>query len=108
MAKRKVSKRETRREADRAVEKLFEAREKLAKLEPGGSPDRPIDAVSASVIEGQARSLGCVRGCEGETRIVDHEAKTLEGERLRVVRTDCARCGTKRTLYFRVQPDRLN
>ncbi len=109
MASKKASRpRTVRREQDRALEKLGDARQKLAALEPGGSPARPREVTSAAVIEGQARSLGCARGCEGEARIKEHTAETIDGERLRVVTTECARCGTRRHVYFHLGTDAPN
>ena len=45
MAKRS---RTERREREREAKKLAEARVKLAALEPGGAPDRPVEVTSAS------------------------------------------------------------
>ena len=97
--------RTARRANDRAIEKLRDARAKLASVEVGGSPGRPRDVITAAVIEGQARSLGCARGCDGEARIKEHSAETIDGERLRVVTTECPRCGAERRGYFRVKND---
>lgn len=99
MAKRS---RTTRREADRAAEKLASARERLARLEPGGTPAHPIDVVTAAVVEPHARSLPCPRCGTQPTRIEDHEAREVEGRRLRVVRILCPRCGAERAVYFRI------
>ena len=95
-----------RREAARAAEKLSRQREKLAALEAGGAPDRPIDVATASVIEPQARAMACPRcGAEGAARIAEHEARAVGERRLRVVRLACSRCGAERPVYFRiVQP----
>lgn len=99
MTKRK---RTERREQERAAEKLAEARTKLARLEPGGAPDRPIEVTSASVIEVHATSLPCL-ACEAQGARVDaHDAITHDGRSLRHVRLRCARCGTRRDLYFRI------
>jgi hypothetical protein len=91
-----------RREADRAAEKLANQRERLARLEAGGAPDHPIDVTTAAVIEPQARSLPCPRCGEQPTRIDDHEAKAIDGHRLRVVAARCPRCGYERPIYFRI------
>jgi hypothetical protein len=95
-----------RREAARAAEKIARQREKLAVLEPGGAPERPIDVATAAVIEPQARSMPCLRcGAEGVARIEEHEARAIEDRRLRLVRLACGRCGAARVVYFRiVQP----
>lgn len=89
--------RTVRREQDREVEKLIEAREKLAKLEVGGTLQRPIEVQTASVIETRAVSFSCLR-CEGALRVHEHRAMH-EG---REVELACKACGAHRTLYFRV------
>jgi hypothetical protein len=100
MAKRS---RTERREAERDAEKLARARSKLAALEPGGAPDRPIEVTSASIIEPHASSMPCSRCGELGARIEEHVAVTLAGERrLRVVHTTCPRCGTRREVFFRI------
>jgi hypothetical protein len=95
-----------RREAARAAAKLADGRARLAALEPGGSPARPIDVTTASVIEPQARALPCLRcpahTASGSLRLDAHEAVLIEGERLRLVRLACARCGAERSIYFRI------
>jgi hypothetical protein len=91
-----------RRERARADEKLARDREKLARLEPGGSPDRPVVVVSASLIEVHARTLRCTR-CESDLRIEEHVAPTVAGQRLRVVKMVCPRCGTRREAWFRIE-----
>ena len=102
MAKRA---RTDRREATRAAEKLARQREKLALLDPGGTPERPIDVTTAAVIEPHARAEPCLRCGERAARVAEHEAREIDGSRLRVVRIACPRCGAGRTLYFRiVQP----
>ncbi|HVM70067.1 MAG TPA: hypothetical protein VM204_09580 [Gaiellaceae bacterium] len=101
-----------RREAERAGVKLAESRLKLALLEPGGSPDRPIEVTSASVVEPHATGLGCA-ACGGATRIEEHSAVTLADRTgaprsLRVARVRCARCGVTRDVYFRLQASTVN
>ena len=91
-----------RREQERAAEKLVEARHKLALLEPGGAPDRPIEVTSASVIEVHATSLPCLTCGERSGRIDAHDAVTHDGKSLRHVRLRCSRCGARRNLYVRI------
>jgi predicted RNA-binding Zn-ribbon protein involved in translation (DUF1610 family) len=91
-----------RREAQRAADKLATQREKLARLEPGGAAEHPIDVATAAVIEPHARSLPCPRCGEQQARVDEHAAREVEGRRLRVVRTACPRCGAERTVYFRI------
>jgi hypothetical protein len=101
VAKRKPTARSVRREAARAGERLARDRQRLARLEEGASSERPIDVESASQIEPHAMSLACLR-CEGPNRLQEHAAPSIEGERLRLVRLACSRCGTRRELWFRI------
>jgi hypothetical protein len=92
-----------RRQAARDAAKLVRAREKLAALEPGGAPDRPIEVSSASSVEPHAASLPCAQCSEHRMRVESHDALTTEdGRRLRRVQTRCGRCGALRVLYFRL------
>ncbi len=105
-AARPKSKRTERREAERDAVKLAEARIRLASLEAGGSPERPIEVTSASIVEPHAASLGCA-ACGGTTRLEEHAAVTLPDSSgvprsLRVARTRCTRCGVQRQIYFRL------
>jgi hypothetical protein len=99
--KKRRTERAERRARERASGKLADAREKLSRLEPGGAPERPIDVVSASVIESRARAEACLR-CGREVRAVEHRAETVEGRRLRVVKTTCPHCNASRVWYFRL------
>ena len=105
--RRKLSPRAERRALARAADKLGHAREKLAKLEAGGAPERPIDVVSASQVEPIALSAQCLR-CEAPVRVEEHAAETIEGRRLRVVCVICPQCAAQRTLYFRIVGGELN
>ena len=99
---RTKSDRTTRREVERTGVKLAEARLDLARLEPGGSPERPIELSSASVVEPHAAGLACA-ACGGTTRVLEHTARTAPP--LRVAHVGCTRCGVERDVYFRlVQP----
>ncbi len=77
------------------------ARERLAELEPGGSPSAPIAVDSASQLEVRALSTPCLR-CDGPYRLDEHTAERVDGRPLRVLRLHCGHCGAPRTLYFRV------
>jgi hypothetical protein len=79
------------------------ARERLARIEPGGAPSRPVDVDSASQIEVRAESTPCLR-CQGPYRIDEHTAECLEGEHVRVIHARCHHCGARRVMYFRVRP----
>lgn len=85
----------------RAQAKEARQRERLFQLGPGGSPDRAIEVVSASVIEVQAKSTPCPV-CGGEQRIDEHDAIAIEGVPLRILQMRCHLCGSKRALYFRI------
>lgn len=105
MAKKKRP-RALRRASERAEKKLGDARERLAALSAGGSPERPLEVASASVVEGTAISLGCAR-CEGDVRLETHDAVTAsDGRLLRRVRLVCKRCRARRDVWLRVVPDR--
>ena len=101
MTKGRPRPRAERRALARSTVRLARGRERLASLEAGGSPDRPIDVESASQIEPHALALTCLR-CEGPNRLEEHAAETVDGERLRVVRMVCARCAARRNLWFRI------
>jgi hypothetical protein len=103
VAGKKLSPRAERRQRERAADKIGRARERLAHLEAGGAPDRPIDVESASQIEPYAVSMACLR-CDGPNRILEHAAPTVDGQRLRVVRMACPRCGAKREVWLRIAP----
>ncbi len=95
MAKRA---RTERREAEREAAKLARARMRLAELEEGGAPERPIEVASASVIEVHASSLPCASCGALGVRVEEHEAERGQ----RVVRVKCPRCGTRRSIWFRI------
>jgi hypothetical protein len=94
---KKTRDRTARRVAERDARRLMRDKEKLALLERGGAPDRPLEVPSAAVIEGRARSMPCVQ-CEGEYQVTDHRT---EGA-LRVVDVSCRRCHVRRSLWFRI------
>ena len=64
--------RTARRRAAREAEKLGDAREKLALLSPGGAEERPIDVVSASVVELEALRPPAELGL-----LVEHRPSTM-------------------------------
>ena len=100
-------KRSERREKDRATAKLGKDLERLWKLEPGGSPERPIAITSPSEVEALARSTRCPI-CQGELRIEEHTAETLGQRRLRVARVACVICRAPRAIYFQLRATTLN
>ena len=109
MAKRppKRGERAARRAQQRALAKLQTDRERLFLLEPGGRPERPLEAHSAAVIETQATSKPCPR-CGGSQEVVEHAALVHHGVRLREARLRCRQCGGARSLWFRIVGPSLN
>ena len=97
MAKKPTRARTERRIEARRQADLVRDREKLARLQTGGAPERPIEVTSASVVEPSARATPCPL-CGGALRVDEHAA---EGG-LRVVRAACVRCGAPRRIYFRL------
>ena len=107
MARRVPSPRTLRRANARAAAKVAQDRERLARLEPGGDPARPLDVESASQVEPHALALACLR-CAGSMRLEEHAVETVDDQRLRVVRLRCPRCGSRRGVWFRIAPERPN
>jgi len=109
MAKRppKRGERTARRAQERAQVKLQNDRERLFLLELGGSAERPIDAPSAAVIETHAASVPCPR-CGGSQEVVEHAALVRGGVRLREAKLRCRKCGSKRSLWFKIVGPSLN
>jgi len=104
VAKKKLSARAERREAERATEKLGRAREALARLEAGGAAARPIEVDSASQIVPRVLAWPCLR-CDGALRLDEHAAVTVGDVRLRLAKVHCASCGAKREVWFRIVTD---
>ena len=96
-----------RRANERRRLKLERDLERLAKLQPGGAPDRPIPVGAPPQIDIITQRTRCPI-CQTTLRLEQHEASTIEGVPLRVARTFCAQCGTKRPLYFRLSPESLH
>jgi hypothetical protein len=97
MAKKRPERTE-RRARERAVRGLVRDRERLARLEPGGSSERPIEVVAPSVIDIRVRSMRCPQ-CDGEYSLDDHQAPSSG---LRRVDVTCRLCHVKRSLWFRL------
>lgn len=93
--------RASRREAEREAKQLTELRTKLAALEPGGSPARPIEITSPAEVEVRAASMPCPR-CAGQTRVNEHVVESAGASRVRVAKVVCQRCGSPRAIYFRL------
>jgi hypothetical protein len=96
-----TSQRADRREAARDAEKLAKVRARLAALEPGGSPDRPREIPTASLVEVEAASTRCLR-CGGPVRVEEHTVVRHEQGLLRAADVSCTLCGRHRRLYYRL------
>jgi hypothetical protein len=86
---------------------LVRLTEKAAGKLPGGSPERPIDVASASVIEGKARATSCVQ-CGGDLELRGDRATSTARGILREIGLVCRRCHAPRSLWFRVVPPSPN
>lgn len=78
-------------------------REKLARMEPGGSPARALEITSASVVEARAEREPCF-ACNGAMRCTEHRVE----DGLRVATVACKACGRERRHYFRLTTPTLN
>jgi hypothetical protein len=99
--------RRKRREQERALRKQVRRTETLAGKLPGGSPEHPIDVVSASVVEGKARATRCIQ-CGGELELRGDRATSTAHGLLREVALACRRCHAPRVLWFRIMPPVAN
>jgi hypothetical protein len=107
MAKRKPSPRTIRRARARVHEGVVTDLERLARLAPGGAPDRPLDVEAPTQVEPIAEAMPCPL-CQEALRVVEHAAETHEGMRLRVAHVRCTGCGVERAVYFRLARSRFN
>jgi hypothetical protein len=106
-SKKPKAPRSARREAERDREKLYDARERLSRLSPGGEPSNPIALSTPSLLEGYVRSMPCGR-CEGDVQLDEHTAETIDGRRLRLAHVRCRVCGFRRIVYFVIDTPLLN
>jgi predicted RNA-binding Zn-ribbon protein involved in translation (DUF1610 family) len=90
-----------RRTEARAAAKLVRDRERLFLLEPGGTPERPIEVRSAALVEPKAAQFNCPR-CLTPLRVEAHNAPSIEGTLLREDRMICPRCGRHQSIWFRL------
>lgn len=100
MAKKERPRTQRRRD-ERSARDLVRDKEKLARMERGGSPERPIEVDTSSVIDGRARSTPCPL-CEGSLIWNEQTAERIGGEILRAVHLVCARCHAPRTFWYRI------
>ena len=96
-----------RRARGRLHEKLVRDLERLARLEPGGSPDRPIVIDSPAIVDIRAVAKPCPL-CDGPLKLEEHAADEIDGTRLRIATVACTQCGVRRKLYFRLEEAVLN
>jgi hypothetical protein len=98
--------RSARREVDRVQAERARTRHRIARLEPGGSPDWPITVESAVLVERRALELKCTQCAENGTTadldVNDHEARTVGDLRRRLVNAKCKTCGTVRPIWFAI------
>jgi hypothetical protein len=101
VATKKTSPRLLRRMRARTQQKLVRDLERLVRLEPGGSPERPLVIDSPAIVDVRAEAKPCPL-CGGSLRMEAHAAENVDGVRLRVARVACTACGVKREIYFRL------
>jgi hypothetical protein len=107
MSGKKPRARTERRVSEREARKLTDDLERLARMERGGAPDRPIEVSSASQVDIHARDTRCPV-CTGLVQLDDQTAETIAGVRLRVAHVRCRQCGRKRAIYFKLVGSALN
>jgi len=105
--KKKPSARNLSRLFRRKQDKLVEDRERLAGLEPGGSPERPILLEAASQLTLRTQSFTCL-ACDGPLRYVEDRVLELNGELRRAAMAECKQCGKRREVWFQIVVKLLN
>jgi hypothetical protein len=91
-----------RRAESRRDAKAARDRERLATLEPGGTPEHPIEVATAALVEPKARAVPCPI-CGGSLRLVEHAARTIGGVALRLAHVACPMCDHSRVIHFVVR-----
>jgi hypothetical protein len=91
--------RNARRQVDRAQAAIAHNKDRIARLEPGGSPDWPIAVVSAVLVERRAAEIPCIQ-CGSTLDVQNHQAKTFGDVRRRVVHAKCMQCSQARDIWF--------
>ena len=107
MASGKKPGRAVRRAWARTHDKLVRDLDRLARLEPGGSPERPVEISSPAVVDVLAVAKPCPL-CGGSLALVEHAAEEIDGSRLRVARVTCTMCRARRAFYFRLNEPSLH
>ncbi len=105
--KKKLRARTVSRSAARKHDKLIDDRERLARLEPGGSAERAIEIEAASQLPLRAESYACLR-CDGRVRYVEDRVLDVGGGLRRAATVACKQCGTTRELWFSILTPMLN
>jgi len=95
--------RTVRRQLEREQRKLDDARWKLALLQVGFHPSRPIEVESASQIEPMVRGMRCPV-CDVTFHVLEHTASPSG----RKVTARCPQCGRSPHLYFVIRPALAN
>jgi hypothetical protein len=94
--------RRQQREQQRALRKTVRQLERLAAQLPGGSPERPIEVTSASVVATKARAVPCVQ-CEAvEMELRGDKATSTARGVLRELALVCRQCHAPRAIWFRL------
>jgi len=93
--------RRTRRARARAQRSLVRDQERLARLQLGGVPARPIPVASPAEVDVIATAMPCPL-CAGTLRMTEHAAEIVGGVRLRVARLVCTACRAPRAVWFRL------
>lgn len=94
--------RRQQREQQRVLRKSVRQLERLAAELPGGSPERPIDVASASVVETKARAIPCVQCETVEMQLLGDRATSTPRGVLRELAMVCRQCHAARAVWFRV------
>ncbi len=76
--------------------------ERLARLVPGGTAERPLDVDTPPLVDVIAAAMPCPL-CESSLRLDEHTADTIDGVRLRVAHVTCTVCGVARRIYFKLR-----
>ena len=94
--------RRQQREQQRALRKTVRQLERLAAELPGGSPERPLDVGSASVVETKARAIPCIQCGATELELRGDQATSTARGVLRELTMACRQCHAPRAAWFRV------
>jgi hypothetical protein len=88
-------------------EALVRDLERLARIEPGGSPAKPIGIDTPVLVDIRAVAKPCPL-CQGSLKLEEHSADEIDGTRLRVAGVVCTSCGVRRSIYFRLDEPPLH